>query len=697
MIKKFQKRVQQIWKAHPNYAIFGILAVLIVLFYGSTLTNGFIHDDIGQVVNNEYVHSLSYAPRVVTGCIWEFELGDCITYYRPIQSLSYLLTYQISSAPWVFHVVNLLLFFLVTSLVFILGKILSRNTLFAFLAALLFSLHPINNETVNWISAVPELTFTAFALLSFIFYIQSRESNPKRKKKQKKYTPKQIMADIRTASKNLPALLSGERKLVLAVLFYFLAMLSKEPAVLLPVLFVFFDVFIVKIPTKQFFVFSEVKRYALFFVAFLLYLAMRISVLDGLGRGGNYYGVFSLSERIHGFFTLFGSYILKLAAPFELVFFYPFEKSSDFSSLSFVVSVLVFALFVAGFIISIRKGKALFSLFLLWIFLFLSPVLFALNRLGENIFSERYLFASSIGFAYLLAAALMFFIRKKRLVLKRGAIVFIGIVVVVSWMIVVPRNALWKDDFALYAATIKLNPNAHAIRRNYAVELLEKGESEAALVQLQEIVERDSGWRDIGKVYNNLGDVHRRMGDHDMALVYYKKFEEVSGLTSFKPANNIGATLYEQGEYLESLVYTCRAMQINPATLEPQRNFSRLMSLFAGIGDDNIYLLYEDITKGGVFQKSVGQGVQSLPRVCSEERCIFAFIPSQTTRDAILPTLLMTRDEEGNVSRAGNPSYDSTNGIITIETSPLHATEKMTFIIPTCSGTYYETQVTSNQ
>ena len=55
-----------------NYLVFALFAVLIALFYGNTLFNGFAMDDQAVIVDNPYVHSFQYLPKVVTGCIWEY-------------------------------------------------------------------------------------------------------------------------------------------------------------------------------------------------------------------------------------------------------------------------------------------------------------------------------------------------------------------------------------------------------------------------------------------------------------------------------------------------------------------------------------------------------------------------------------------------------------------------------------------------
>jgi hypothetical protein len=47
------------------------------------------------------------------------------------------------------------------------------------IAALFFSSHPIHTEAVSWISALPEVAFTFFSLLSFYHYMLFRDGDNK--------------------------------------------------------------------------------------------------------------------------------------------------------------------------------------------------------------------------------------------------------------------------------------------------------------------------------------------------------------------------------------------------------------------------------------------------------------------------------------------------------------------------------------
>src|SRR3989338_3134192 len=307
-------------------AAVALFAVLVLVFYGNTLGNGFVMDDTGQIERNFYLQSLENIPRVFTGCIWEAANRGCegrSFYYRPIHYLAMMLTYQISSEPWIFHFMNLLYYAIIVFLVFILTRVLTKNFWTAFFAALLYLVHPLHAEVVNWASAAPELMHTIFMLAATILYIAWRRKP------------------------SLP-------KLFGLYAFFFLAILSKEPALLLPIIFVALDVLYFHAKPKDFLRKYVIIRYAAFGILILFYIIARNAVL-GVGPQ---YGVFTLTERFHAVIPLFGGeYIRKLFPPYPLVAFYEFKKSAEFFTPQFILSLFATLFFAGAFLFSVLRKK----------------------------------------------------------------------------------------------------------------------------------------------------------------------------------------------------------------------------------------------------------------------------------------------------------------------------------------------------
>lgn len=651
---------------NKEYLALAVFTILIGVFYGNTLSNGFILDDQVVVAENIYIQSLRYLPKVVTGCIWEYALGGCkgeTLHYRPIHNLSYLLTYQISSEAWFFHLVNLLYFLIIVFLIFVLIKLITKNFTLSFLTALFFLIHPVNNEVVNWIAAVSELTFAIFVLLTLIFYIKYRHTD-------------------------------SFQNFLFTILFYFLALLSKETAtfVLLPII-ILLDLIFFKKKIKELFSWKELKNYLLFIVPSSVYLLMREAVVGGFGglaRGGDYFGEFSFTERIYYFFWLFTQYLKKLFYPSPLIFFNELKEKPNLLSGRFFILLGIFLLF---FIISYflrKKGKSFLAFSQIWIFIFILPMLVFYNIVGENIFAERYLFIPSIGFAFIVAYFLNYLWSKNK-ILKAAMVILTTFLIIVSWLIIYPRNKTWKDNVTFFRTNLELNPNAHSLREHLANELLGRGEVEAAKVEFEEIVERNSDWKYISRTYNSLGNYYQGKEDLDKALEYYQKAAETIEEGNYKPYNNIGAFYFDNEEYLKALTYFCKALQVAPEASEPKSNFNQIASMIEGVSSENFMFLYMDFMQGGVFQKSEGNKIQYRNKICIANSCFYIFISQIEEEETFLPSLIMGNIFPSEIIKIKNSFFNSETGVIVVSVNEEYKDSTINFLFPTCDGIYYET------
>ncbi len=655
-------------KIKKEWAVIAIFIALVAMFYGNTLKNGFIYDDNLVVEKNEYVHSMEYLPKVVTGCIWEHTFGQCegrSLYYRPMQSLSYLITFQISSEPWVFHLVNLIYFTIIISLIFFLAKILTNNFLLSFFAALIFLIHPINSEVVNWISAVPELTYTIFALLSAIFFIKFRKTEK-------------------------------DKNLWLAAIFYFLSILSKETAMFLPLIFIILDLTFFKKSVNDFLEWKEFKNYLILAGSFAITMIMRIAVLGSISSGKNPFGDFSFTERIHSFFSLSGIYSRMLLYPNPLNFFHYFEKSSDFFNPQFFLSFIAVLLFFAAIFFSLRNKNNIAVFSLSWMILFLFPVLIFIGSTGESVYSERYLFAPAIGFS-LIVGYLLANLWKKREKIRVWIAVFLVLISGLSWYVVYNRNTAWKENVTFYTDTLAKNPKATPIKFNYAIFLRNNERNfEEAKKHFEEIIERNPNWADISLVYMHLGDYYYFAGEEEKAVEYYNKSATVSDdwKTHFA-YNKLGILYAEKEEYLKALTNFCQAFQINPESEGVGANFDKIISMVESTYEDEE--LYNEIINSGAFVKSSDKKIRFRDKTCRDEACVFVFSLefSEEEYEVILPILITAYNSENEAIKIEKSAFNPEINGVMLEVGPKYNEEDINFIFPTCKGIYYEVKITS--
>jgi len=641
-----------------TYLALAVFALLIAGFYGNTLQNGFIYDDRPMIETNEYIHSLKYAPKIVTGCLWEFYEGGCkgsaYPYYRPFLTTSVFVTYQISSQPWIFHLVNLLLFLAAGFLVFLLAKLLTKNMTAGFVAAVIFLVHPLNSEAANWISAQSDIFAVIFISLTAIFYIQYRQTN-------------------------------SFRKFLLVLFFYFVAMLAKEPAILLPLVFVSLDMLFFNMSIKKLLQVVQLKRYALFGIPAATYFVIWVTVVGSSTLGTH--AQFSFLEGLHARITLFAQYIWKSLYPHRLSFFHPFEVSSDFFSPMFLFALATVTVFVVAIVVLIWKRQNFFAFCLLWFAVFLVPPLLFLVGERASMLTERYVLISSLGFAFMIGKlfAIAFARFKWNRQLLWAVLVFL---VLVSWFVVFQRNKDWKDEKAMYEVTLQKYPNSSFIRWKLGELHYLKGDKESARREFEIIIRENNDWEDITLVYKGLGDYWRASNDSEKAFEYYTKATEASSKPrDYVSYNDLGVLYMNKGEYLNGFAYFCQSLRLYPQGGATGRNLTNTLLVV-----DTEYtqkdILYQETRVQ--FEKAQDDRIVFRDKRCDEKVCQYAFSFRGEQFEALFPELITGVTSFEAELELSNQFFDRENSMIFLDVSAVYEHERLTFLFPTCTRTYYE-------
>lgn len=659
-IKKSVPAVLKLGGKRKKLIIPAIFAFLIILFYANTLFNGFIIDDRILIEQNQENRSLMHIPKALFGCAGTANYNECIkdyVYYRPFRDLIFMLVYQISPQPWIFHLVNLICFFVVAYLIFVFSKTITKNELFSLLTGLFFIIHPINNEIVNWPSTLSDPLFFLFFLLTLIYYVRYRNTGKR-------------------------------RDIFLVIVFYFLAMLSKESAVPVVPLAIFgLDLIIFKINLKKIFHWEEFRKYALLAAPVAVYFLMRLAAIGSITKLPTSGSHLSIAENINVFFRLFIYYLREVFFPYPLRFVHYFQIRSDFLHPAFIFSFAAVLLFFFLIIFLLRKRKNFLAFCLIWLLITYLPILIFFNAAGENVFAERYLFASSLSAAWIISYFLAYLWQNNK---RPIVLFFLGFSLVASWFIIFPRNKTWKDNITFLRATLIQTPQASHIREYLADELKGNGDLEAAKAEYDEIIKRDLQYMYIGHIYSNLADYYRQKREMAKAEEYYQKAIEVSGDMNYKVYNNLGAFYIENGQYLKALPFLCTAMAIDQTAQEPQANLSYVASIFESAKDDDLRFVYEGITSGQIFRKNEEQRIEYTKKICSDKICSVSFSSLPEKGEILLPFLIMGTIDSNSAMRAEESYFNAQNGEITLGIDSKYKNDTINFIFPTCSGAYYE-------
>src|SRR5208337_2357784 len=260
---------------------------------------------------------------------------------------------------------------------------------------------------------------------------------------------------------------------------FVLTILSKEPAVTLPLLATAYEHFY-RADRAETGPAQKVLRYAVLWLLTGVYLLFRVRVLAGLTSGFSM-GQLTWYQTFVSASALLGQYIWELLWPVDLRVFCPFHAPSGLFDPAAVGGVVALAACCALFCYLWRHAKPL-SFALLWLLVPLAPVLNP-RWMPISAFEERYLYLPSVGFCWLLGWG---FLRLRAGASARSAIwrralaTAFGVLVVACAFRIVTRNRDWQNNFTLYANTLAACPDAFYVRRDLRTTYWEMGNAEFA-------------------------------------------------------------------------------------------------------------------------------------------------------------------------------------------------------------------------
>ena len=155
-------------KNKRQYLLIALLA-LTALVYWPLTSNRFIYwDDYFQFLGNPAFHQITWAGLLAIFRPDNNPLGM----YQPLATAIFTATYQLfGPSPLPFHLLSLLFHLLNILLVFWLLNKLSRRFWPSFITSAFFALHPVQVESVAWISAFSNLLWSSAALSAMIIYL----------------------------------------------------------------------------------------------------------------------------------------------------------------------------------------------------------------------------------------------------------------------------------------------------------------------------------------------------------------------------------------------------------------------------------------------------------------------------------------------------------------------------------------------
>jgi Tfp pilus assembly protein PilF len=441
------------------------LSVIAVLYFNS-LGNDFTNWDDSMIYRNPVIRDLGWK-----NILEIFTLKKAST-YQPIRTLSYAIDYHFWGLnPLGYHLTNLLLYLLTCITVFYTARLVIRGILdrspvsaerIALFASLLFAAHPVHVEAVTWLAARKEVLQGFFFFLSFFLFMKSDEGQ-----------------------------VEGRRwKFLGGVLITFLlAVLSKPSAVVLPAIFLLYEMTRHEGAARSFFR----RNWAFLAVSIgfsLVFIVILLKVMTESEQVKALYGGTVGSNLIVACYLLL--YNIKLLA-FTTVYSAAYTITASFS-LIHSRTVLVLGTTTFLFLISLCARKRWIILFFSF-FWFVITVLPYLNLIPiSTLLADRYAFLPSFSYClligFLLARLYEIRVLSPYSTLCKGAALCLLVLLLSGYAyLTIQQNRVWKNSFKLWSDAVQKYPEAHLANNMMGVLYVDEGKYEKALPYFSKAVE----------------------------------------------------------------------------------------------------------------------------------------------------------------------------------------------------------------
>jgi tetratricopeptide (TPR) repeat protein len=508
-----------------------ILILAVILAYLPVWWAGYIWDDDAMVTANPVI----IGPLGLKE-IWTTTAADIC----PLTITTFWVEHGLwGLAPLPYHLVNVLLH---GACAVVLWRVLrSLQAPGAWLGAALWALHPVEVESVAWISELKNTESGLFFLLSILFFVRWLRA------------------------RGLDGRTRGGWNYALMLLFAALAMAGKSSTVILPVVLCLCAWWVEGRWRWR----NLVKVAPIFLMSIV---AGALSILTQglvLAKDTDPQGVRTWPERLVTTGDVVCFYLGKLLWPHPLITIYPrwqIDAGQWVSYLPLLAVILVLS------VLWLKRE----SWSRPWFFAFAYFLAALLPTLGlVDMSFSRYSFVAD-HFQYLagmgpLALAGAGMVRLADWVIPgrswlqsslcAGLLLVLGIL---SWR----QNWIYQNKNMLWTYNVANNPNCWVGYNNLGDALSKKGRVDEAMALFLKALEINPNYP---MAHNNLGIALSKKGEVDEAMVHYQKALEIN--PNYVAAhNNLGAALSKKGEVDEAITQYQTALEIDPNYAEAHYN-----------------------------------------------------------------------------------------------------------------------------
>ncbi|GEM_PF-476301 len=506
-----------------------VLVCFCFFSYKGSLLNEFSYDDLPVVAENYYIKNLTYFSSIFDNGYFS-RFGE--ESYRPVVTVTYFADFFLwGFSAEGFHRTNLVLHLSNLVLLFVLFRRVFNETLGVFFAAALFAVHPITTESVNAVGFREELLTTFFGLGSLLCFWNS----------------------LKVPSESFLKIWLHQW---FSVLFFALAMLSKENGMILFALFP--ALFLLSSDLKKIKPRNNEIQFGLFLtVAFLAYVYLRFVWFNNPNPSS--FEPDHLWTRALTGISISGYYFKSLFFPFPLTVAYVFPKAIGWEMVRSFISLGLFV----GISFWIWRGgnrKLLFGWF--WFLIALAPTMNIYPI--SNPIAERYLYFPLIGGVLVISECF-------RLALEKWDIEFpkltflMGIFILCAFSsMVARRNTDWQTSDTLWLKATKVSPKSSRALNGLGISYMSKKEPNRAILTFKKALMVNP--KNV-RAYSNLGLVYHGQKQFKQAEKVLTKALELNS-KNHDTLTNLASAKIELKKYQEASKLLARSIEAEPFAVE---------------------------------------------------------------------------------------------------------------------------------
>lgn len=543
------------------------------LIYAFNLHNGLFWDDDDWIINNVFVHSLSWTNiKFWFGHNTLAGVGLKSNYYRPFLFFTFALNYLVAGVkPLFYHLTSNAIHIFNAVLVFWLIQQSFKRKLLAWLTALFFLVHPLQTEAITYISGRGDALVAMFMLLALLLFHHAEVIY--KKNAQEGQIEGRDADSSRRHKQGFTLNWRGVFYKTLSLVFLALGLLSRETAIIFPFLALLFYMAVL---SKEKFL-ASIKQGLIktwpYFGVVIIYGLLRLTVLNFLNTL-NFYSepnLYSehLSVRLFTFFPILWQYLKLLLVPVGL----HMERGGVVYTSLWQWPVWLIGLILISLLFLLRKlykkssagtDWRIWFFGIFWFFVALAPVsgITPINALMY----EHWLYLPMVGFWLIFSYYLTKLFEKIQKTTDQGGgeqflrklgdknyvhrspkvilIMFLIIYLAFFSYQSIQRNILWGKPVEFYKDILKHEPKSGRISNNLGNLYFNKGDKAQAEIYYRQAVDLDDNFP---QPYFNLGSILQAKGDIFGAIKLYEQAIAVNP-NFYYPYENLAVIYAQQGK-----------------------------------------------------------------------------------------------------------------------------------------------------